>query len=485
MPALHLETMKRFTFHISILLMAILFISISSCKKESFITSQDALLRTSVDTLHYDTVFTSVGSITQSFKIFNMNDQKLRLSNVQLMGGSTSFFKINVDGVAGTSFSDIEINANDSIYVFATVNINPNASNLPFIVQDSIRINYNGNTTYVQLDAFGQNANFFRNKRVTTDSTWKNNLPFVILGSLTVDSAKTLTINKGTKVYFHADAPMLINGTLKAIGANNDIDRIKFAGDRLDEPYKDFPGSWPGIYFNSSSKDNLMQYCIVKNAYQGTIVINPPPLPNTNTKLVLQECIIDNIYDVAIGGSNTTISARNCLVSNCGYNVYVTGGGVYDFNYCTLASYGNNYLPHKYPVLTISDVATATLNRPVTFTMKNSIVYGEGGLPEDEIAFIKKGTQFNTTFDNVLYRMKNTVPTTTALFTNSLPYSSKVQVLFDSIDAGNRYFNFRLSSASPCIDKGITIPGISFDLDGNNRIAGTPPKSDLGCYEKQ
>ena len=80
-----------------------------ACKKESIITSNDALLNTSVDTLHYDTVFTSVGSITKSFKIFNPNDQKIILSNVQLMGGATSYFKINADGIAGTKFNNIEI----------------------------------------------------------------------------------------------------------------------------------------------------------------------------------------------------------------------------------------------------------------------------------------------------------------------------------------------------------------------------------------
>lgn len=63
------------------------------CKKDGFITSSDALLRTSVDTLHFDTVFTTVGSITQSFKIFNPNDRKLKLSSIQLMGGNTSFLK--------------------------------------------------------------------------------------------------------------------------------------------------------------------------------------------------------------------------------------------------------------------------------------------------------------------------------------------------------------------------------------------------------
>ncbi|HXS56850.1 MAG TPA: hypothetical protein VN726_12055, partial [Hanamia sp.] len=50
---------------------AILFFS---CKKESFTTSGDARLYTSADTLAFDTVFTSAGSVTQLFKIFNDND---------------------------------------------------------------------------------------------------------------------------------------------------------------------------------------------------------------------------------------------------------------------------------------------------------------------------------------------------------------------------------------------------------------------------
>lgn len=456
----------------------------ASCKKESFITSSDALLRTSVDTLHYDTVFTTVGSITQSFKIFNANDQKLRLSNIQLMGGSSSFFKINVDGVAGTSFNDVEINANDSLYVFATVTINPNANNLPFVVQDSIRINYNGNTTFVQLDALGQNAHFLRDKRITTDSTWKNDLPYVILGSVLVDSAKTLTINKGCKIYFHADAPMIVNGTLKAIGDKNDLDRIKFSGDRLDDPYKYFPGSWPGIYFNRSSKDNEMQYCIIKNAYQGTIVLNPPPFPNTNTKLSLKECILDNIYDVAVGGSNTSIDARNCLITNCGYNVFITAGGTYSFNQCTLASYGSNYLSHKYPVLTISNVVSGNITDNLNCSIKNSIIYGEGGIVDDEISIIKPtstATTFNVSFDNILYKMKSSDPTTATFSGNKL---KNIAPVFDSIDVGNRFYNFRLSPTSPCINKAAAnVPVITFDLDGNARTLGTLP--DLGCYEKQ
>ncbi len=106
-------TCLRYTIFVTFL--GLLFFS---CKKESFITSPQARLYTSADTLSYDTVFTSVGSITKSFKIFNNNNQKLLLSKIKLSGGASSFFKINVDGISSSEVADIEVNANDSIYVF-------------------------------------------------------------------------------------------------------------------------------------------------------------------------------------------------------------------------------------------------------------------------------------------------------------------------------------------------------------------------------
>ena len=50
-----------------------------SCKKESFIKDKDAPLAIAVDTLSFDTVFTSVGSITQNFTIVNPNSGKIKL----------------------------------------------------------------------------------------------------------------------------------------------------------------------------------------------------------------------------------------------------------------------------------------------------------------------------------------------------------------------------------------------------------------------
>src|SRR6185312_5044174 len=165
-------------FLILILLSTFIFFS---CKKDSFITSSNASLYTSADTLSFDTVFTTVGSVTQSFKIFNNNDQKLRLSQVKLSGGLSSPFKMNVDGTPTSEIDNVEINSNDSLYVFVQVNVNPTADLLPFIVSDSIRIEYNGNTKWVQLQSYGQNAVFLKNKKLTGNVNWNNTLPYVIL----------------------------------------------------------------------------------------------------------------------------------------------------------------------------------------------------------------------------------------------------------------------------------------------------------------
>ena len=223
---------------------------ILSCRKETFITSPDANVTITVDTLKYDTVFVTAGSVTKSFKIKNENNQKLLISSVKLMGGANSVFKINADGTAGPEITNLEIAANDSVYVFAQVNVNPNTTNLPFILRDSIQVSYNGRNRLVQLEAWGQNAHFLRNKEITADETWNNDLPYVILGYLYIDTNRTLTINKGCKIYVHADAPLIVDGTLKVNGLKDTVDRVYFQGDRLDEPYKNFPGSWPGIFFS-------------------------------------------------------------------------------------------------------------------------------------------------------------------------------------------------------------------------------------------
>jgi len=461
----------------------LLFISISiliffnACKKESFITSPDAQVSLSDEELKFDTVFTTAGSITQSFKIINENDQKLRLSSIKLMGGNSSYFKINADGFVGPEVSNIEIEANDSVYVFVSVSINQNAANIPFIVEDSIQISYNGTNRQVNLEAWGQNAHFYRDKEITTNEIWNNDLPYVILGSLTIDPNKKLTINKGCHIYVHADAPIIVDGTLEVNGAKDTIDRVQFRGDRLDEPYNDFPGGWPGIYFRSTSKDNVFNYAVIKNAYQALAVLDL----SINPKLTLNECIIDNAYDAGIIAVNSSIRARNCLISNCGQNLVLAKGGDYQFTHCTVATFSNSYILHRDPVLYVSNYVLVN-NVPdvkaLTAVFRNCIFWGQDGTVEDEVVVTKSGsTTFNVNFDYNLWKVQN-IPaniTSAGIINNQYP-------AFDSINTSKRIYNFRLKDESPAKDKA-TNAGVIIDLDGKPRPVGVAP--DLGSFEKQ
>ncbi len=457
---------------LSLLLICSLFLF--ACKKESFITSPDASVSISADTLHYDTVFTAVGSITQSFKIVNENNQKLRLSSVKLMGGTVSSFKMNVDGIATTQANNIEIEANDSVYVFVQVNIDPASGNLPFVIRDSIQISYNGKDRLVQLEAWGQNAHFLRKKEVLTNETWTNDLPYVILGYLYVDINQALTIEKGCRIYVHADAPIIIDGTLKVNGEKDTINRVYFQGDRMDEPYKDFPAGWPGIYFRKDSKDNVLNYAVVKNAYQAIAVEGLPA--NSNPKLTLNECVIDNAYDYGIVALNSSIKATNCLISNCGKNAALAKGGNYEFTHCTVASYSNSFIQHKDPVLTVSNT-DGTTTAPLNALFRNCIFWSNSEQVEDEVV-VAKGATDVVNFDHNLWKVK-TPPqniTSDGIINNQDPQ-------FDSINVSKDYYDFRLSkNNSPAVDAGKNF-SISVDLDGNARPAGLKP--DLGCFEKQ
>jgi hypothetical protein len=63
--------------------------------------------------------------------------------------------------------------------------------------------------------------------------------------------------------------PLIVNGTLNVTGEKWDSTKVVFTGDRLDEPYRDFPASYPGIIFSETSKNNRIEYAVIKNAYQG------------------------------------------------------------------------------------------------------------------------------------------------------------------------------------------------------------------------
>lgn len=461
--------------YISIVII-ILGISISSCKKESFITSQEASLYTSLDSVKFDTVFTTIGSVTQSFKIYNNNDQALRLSTIKLMGGNSSPFKININGVPATEVQNFEIAANDSIYVFVSVTINPTSNQLAFIVSDSILINYNGNNKFVQLQAYGQNAHFYKNKIIAHDTTWTNDLPFVLLGSLQIQEGQTLTIQDSCRVFLHATAPILVEGSLLVKGQKGR--EVVFAGDRMDYYYKDLPGSWPGIYFKKTSKNNDLRFAVIKNADYAISIDDSTNL--NDTILSVHQTIIDNALNGALAAKNSKVYMDNSLISNCGRGINIERGGYYEFTNCTIAAFSSKFISHTIPVVQLRDYAAADeqLSHPLNAQFNNCIIWGDGGSVDDEI-FIdaRVPSSFVYRFDSCVYKGVTPIANVS---TNGLYYQYNAPQ-FINVDVSNNVYDFRINDpSSPAASHGKSIPAaMEYDLDNNRR--GT--SIDIGCYK--
>ncbi|HXB95035.1 MAG TPA: hypothetical protein VNU70_07745, partial [Puia sp.] len=313
---------------------------------------------------------------------------------------------------------------------------------------------------------------------LTGNTTWSNTLPYVILGGLQVDTNATLTISAGCKVYFHADAPLLVDGTLLVNGDHYDSTRVYFRGDRLDQPYTNFPGSWPGIYFRGASTGNHLQYASILNAYQAIVDAATPA--GAVPKVLLEQCIIDNSYDAGIIGVKGSLQANNCLISNCGSNIELGGGGYYQFVQCTAAAYSNNYITHSEPVLTVADViqqGSSLVTGDLQADFLNCIFWGANGSVDNEVAVSRQGNNvFNVNFSNCLWKVKTSPSgiTSTGIIANQDP-------LFDSINNFVPFYDFHLRVGSPALGAGLAA-GIGVDLDGNVR---PPLNPDLGCYQRK
>ena len=108
------------------------------CNRHGF--DDSVKLEFSTDTLMFDTVFTTVTSITRNFTVKNPSKNPVKL-DILLAGAANtgqSYYSINVNGKAGTEFHDVEIPGRDSIFVFVKVNINPTNQNTPYLVTDSV-----------------------------------------------------------------------------------------------------------------------------------------------------------------------------------------------------------------------------------------------------------------------------------------------------------------------------------------------------------
>jgi len=314
--------------------MALLFGLGTSCRKaDVFTSSSSAKLWFNKTLVQFDTVFTKMGSATYNFKVKNTNPNGVR-TNITLAGGSNSYFRINVDGKPGTYFPGKELAGGDSMYVFVEVTLDGSNTNNPFIVKDSILFETNGNKQYVNLQAWGQNAIYLNKQLLTTPMD--NTKPYVIMDTVTVPVNYTLTIGKGTKLYFHSGGTLLVGGSLKVNGDVNNP--VIFQGDRLehDPTYSKGPGQWQGIFFADTSYGNEINYAIIQNASFGIYdALYKSDKKDGNPKLKIHKCIIRNMSNFGYLGLNSAMDMDNTLIYNTGKQAFIADGGTYHVAHCT------------------------------------------------------------------------------------------------------------------------------------------------------
>ncbi|MCF8409438.1 MAG: right-handed parallel beta-helix repeat-containing protein [Crocinitomicaceae bacterium] len=332
-------------------------LSIVSCKKNNLLSKKN--LSFSVDTLVFDTVFTTIGSTTKQFKIYNKESKTVQIDEIELVGGESSPFRMNVDGLMGTKMTNIKLEGKDSLFVFVEVTLDINSQTLPLIIEDSIRFRTNGKDQYVKLAVWGQDA-YFHYKDLN-EGTWPNDKPHVIYGYAAVDSAKTLNIQAGTQVHLHKNAIFYVyKSTLNVQGTIGN--EVVFQGDRLEQDYQDISGQYYGIYFQEA-RPSTIDYAIIKNGTSGVHLFSEDPT-NTGYTLTMTNTIIQNQarYGVFIY-SGAKVKAENCIISKNGtHALLVLEGGDFNFNHCDLLGYGASPNPAVGISNFFTNYQTATTN---------------------------------------------------------------------------------------------------------------------------
>lgn len=450
----------------------------------------------STDTLMFDTVFTTIGSSTQIFKVYNNNNVAMTLDEVFVCGGSNSSYSINVDGTPG-DVTNVEIPPHDSIFVFAKVRIDPTNINTPLVVEDSICFSVEDNRKYVKLVAWGQDANYivadtYLNDNITykvvageNESTvWTNEKPYVIYGWAVVDSTGSLTINQGTKVCFHSGGGLWIykGGNLKVLGTESD--RVVFEGDRTEPEWDDEAGQWDRIWINEGAENNEIHYAIIKNGFIGiqTETLQEP----MGGILLLDNVEIYNMSGYGIYSVFYGIIGANSIVGDCSaYLMALTLGGYYDFRNCTFANFASSR--EDASSVYINNYALDSLNAEHPFNLEqaffgNCIIYGS----RDNEVFIDKASSddylFNLSFKNSLMRISNDNLETIQQYSEDCIYSG--YPVFRNFSTYNYHID---GSASPVVNKGSrdvineSLLPIYNDHDNVSRINDEAP--DIGAFE--
>lgn len=439
-----------------------------SCIEDGIDTSPTSQPVFSTDTLNIGTVFTDQPTPTSRFMVYNRHDKILNISNISLRSGGNTF-RINVDGFAGTSFQNIEIRPNDSIYVFVEATLAQNGSPSLTAVEDILDFVTNGVTTSVVLHADGQDVTRLRGEIINSDRRLTADYPYQIYDSLVVAPEAVLTIAPGTILHFHDKAYMRVYGSLVTEGTSEEP--VVMRGDRTGSVVSDISfdlmdSQWDGLHFAPSSRGNRLSHTEVRNTVSGVIA-------DSLSEVRFHNCRLRNSATYSLSTRYADLTLTGCEVAEASDGALSLTGGKAIVNHCTFANYYlfsalHGAIVQIYHFDAESDNGSGMPYLVADFS--NSILYGNGtdwsvgNLDGTAVTLrrclLKSSGSDDANFIDCVWD------------SDPLYYTVREEYLFD----------YRLQPGSPAIgsaDPQLTLPEAARDIYGCERL----PSPNLGAYQ--
>lgn len=433
-------------------------IRLASCSDDDkFTTSPTAMLSFSVDSVKMDTIFSTVGSRTYDFWVFNRASRGVRLQSVHLQQGNQTGFRVNVDGsyldnALGSVVHDLEVRSGDSIRVFVELTAPRNLRQEPQLVEDRLVFTLeNGRQQYVTLWAHAWDALISDSIVVSRDTLIESRMPIVIMKGMRVDSAATLTV-KNTTLFFHDKAGIDVHGTIRT-------DSVVMRGDRLDRllsylPYDRVSGQWRGLRLYQSSFGNQLLHTEIRNAEYG-IVCDSSAMPEDRQRLYMEQSVVHNCAGPGLEARNASVGLLRCQFSNTQGDCLAFYGGIAVIDHCTVAQF-YPFVGGRGSALRFANYSGENPCPLIALQMTNSIVTGYA---DDEVmGSTMEGdadTPFNYIFENTLLRTPQVMvdgQPDTLRFVNVRWETPKDSIQgtkhFKLVDERNLIYDFHLDSLS-------------------------------------
>ncbi len=491
----------------------------SSCRNDFESSPSLGNIQFSTDTLFLDTIFTNIGSSTYKFKVYNNTSEDFTIPTISLERGNSSNYRLNVNGEAGKSFENVEIFANDSIFIFVetTTNILEQTTKNEFLYTDRILFDKSGNQQDVDLVTLVKDANFLFPTRdnltgeketillgldkddkelrvegfVLDDDElhFTNEKPYIIYGFAVVSGNKTLTIDAGARIHFHDNSGIIVANKATLI-VNGEVstdpelleNEVIFEGDRLEPGFSDRSGQWSTIWLTNGSTGHKINHATIKNSIVGLLVSSNDG--GANPTLQITNSQIYNSSNVGLYASTGNILGENLVINNSGQvSFYGTLGGTYNFNHCTFANYWTSGF-RQFPTVLIEN--NREIDKKVIYSdlieanFSNCIIYGNEQI---ELKFNKTDkAAFHYNFKNCFIRFDDV----NDKYKNDPLYEFANSDIFEKIifegepDFRNPSKNLLHIGDKSAANGKASVPTSGTDILGRLRSVTNP---DIGAYE--